>query len=83
MNDELDEILEKFMYSFTHLDDPYDLSQAKQAILALFTSELEKAKLEAIKDELHHIGASMLTDKGLMYVIARNQEIKDELSLTH
>lgn len=39
----------------------------------------QQANLTARRDELHNLGESMLTQKGLMWIIARNQELKDQL----
>ena len=42
---ELDKILERFMFSFTHLDDPMDLRQTSKAIENLFAvREIEAYK---------------------------------------
>lgn len=49
-------------------------------LLALFEAQRTRIELEARKDELHNIDKSMLTTKGLMWVIARNQEIKEQLT---
>lgn len=67
------------------------LDDAVERIIALFAgvgaaptqltaSEENRIALQARKDELHLIGESMLTPKGMMWIIARNQELKAELS---
>lgn len=43
--EELEKILERFMYSYTHLDDPYDLKQALTSIINLVDKELPKEKM--------------------------------------
>ena len=44
------------------------------------TAIIKRKLLEARIDEIHKLGESMLTQKGLMWVIARNQELKADLT---
>ncbi len=50
----IEEILERFMYSFTHLDDPMDLRLTTTALKTLLTSEKNKAVLEARQEAVDY-----------------------------
>jgi hypothetical protein len=43
-NERLNDVLERFMFSFTHLDDPMDLKQTKQALTSLIKELVAEAK---------------------------------------
>lgn len=66
-----DEILEKFMYSFTHLDDPMDMDQTGMAIDTLF--------LELIGEDEPVIEGRSLAHNEIAYQNQQENRFKAEL----
>lgn len=60
--------------------DKFTAKQVIEIELDELEALLDRYIREARRDELHKIGESMLTTKGLMWVIARNRELKGDSS---
>lgn len=87
MSDELKTFIGEKMGEATMCWEPipsgvFDSQRATKILDEVYSAveqHIQQVELAARKDELHKIGESFLTTKGLMWIIARNQELKEQL----
>lgn len=86
LDEQIHEILEKFVYSFTHLDDPMDLKTAKQQLKTLFTEHSKQQVDEALriaKGRVKTASYQQMTDSSIDWAFATNEKPLEENNQTY